>query len=204
MPFVRGGKGNAVLRCCPLQRCWDTEGVSGSRLDGAHLFLPPHHVTLSGYAFSPEQSLEALPDEETAAQASLPPLQLSSLPLLGDPQTVPQMWAWPPPPSCHQHHQVPREGGRAGQPTTPGQACPPTSREALRARCPLLLLWPQGWEGPRDVPAAPGKPAACPLGPPSKCHSLPPGSVHAVSRAGAFPNSPQPRRPQAAKQSHWR
>lgn len=41
------------------------------------------------------------------------------------------------------------EGDRTGWPTALGQISLPTSREAFRALCPLLLWWPQGWEEPQ-------------------------------------------------------
>ncbi|KAK1332301.1 hypothetical protein QTO34_006974 [Cnephaeus nilssonii] len=43
----------------------------------------------------------------------------------------------------------PKRRDRTGRPPALGQTSLPTSGEASRALCPLLLRWPQGWEGPQ-------------------------------------------------------
>lgn len=47
MRCMWGGNHDTVLYCCPVQRCRDREGVSGSHLDDADLYLSPPDVTVS-------------------------------------------------------------------------------------------------------------------------------------------------------------
>lgn len=184
VPLRWGGEGDAVLCRCPLQRCWETERVSGR--------IPPTYISTSllptrcpsGCVFHPKQS-PYFPEEEMTDSGGF--LTASHWDPRNGPLTGPGI------PSAPSSTRSPwKETDGVG-----GSAHP----EASEARGPLLLC------GFRPVPGwrGLGRGASSPRGAgchPPKCRSLP-ASVHAVGSA-AFPDSIQFQHPAVAKPSDWR
>lgn len=183
VPLRWGGEGDAVLCRCPLQRCWETERVSGR--------IPPTYISTSllptrcpsGCVFHPEQS-PYLPEEEMTDSRGF--LTASHWDPRNGPLTGPGI------PFCPQLHQVPIKGDRRGGQHT-------QRHRGLRGHsCSVASGLPPGWRGPGRGASSP-RGAGCQS---PKCCSLP-ASVHAVGSA-AFPDSVQFQHPAVAKPSDWR